>query len=147
MLGDVVAPHPAQEPGSGRVGHGLLAVQQPGDDELGEAPRLEFGLERLAVVMVVDPVEEGCRRPGVEVGIGLHEVVQQAGFRVADVEVAEAEMRLRLLGRAAVQQDVERRADARTVGAGLAVKEHRPLGGVEDVLQRVDLVRAGHAAE
>ena len=82
-----------------RVGGDLLALQRAVDEEVRPALRAEGALDLSRIVAPFEPFEER-HRFGIVIGhVALEEVVEHAGFGLADVPEFEAQLLHRLLDR------------------------------------------------
>src|SRR5262245_46636596 len=101
---------PLTSAGSGSSWGDLLPLENLVDEAAGPAGCTELALERVGVVEGVDPLGEGHGPMLVILQVLLEEAVEDAGVRLADMAVAQRQLRLGLLDRRALPEDAIERA-------------------------------------
>src|SRR4029453_7372846 len=100
-------------------GGGGVPPPPPGPQQGGPKTGAEVPAQRFLVVVVAHPIQEGLRAAPRRFGVEQEEGVEDAGAALADVAVAERELRQRRFRRAAVEQQPDAGGEAGPVGAGL----------------------------
>src|SRR5215208_5883358 len=104
----------------------LLPAHDPIDHEIRPETRAKLALERVRVVLPLDPFEESDPLRLALQPVALEEGVEDARLGEAEVAVAQGKLPHRLIRwTALVDHQVERGEEAHAVGARLAVQHRR----------------------